>query len=127
MGRPTSSDQGAPAPTGPAFLGSPKLPSIAASGSPITGKLSFTAPARVDGILRGEVRSTALLVVGEQGSVEGIVHAAELVVLGEVRGEIRGVQRLEIGAHGRVYGRVETQSLVVHEGGLLDATCLVGL
>lgn len=126
MGRSTSDAAPPPAPTGPAFVGSPKLPSVGGDHAPITGKLSFSAPTRIDGPLRGEVRSTALIVVGERGSVDGVLRASELLVLGEVRGEIAGVHRLEIGAGGRVYGKVEARSLVVNEGGILEAKCTVG-
>jgi cytoskeletal protein CcmA (bactofilin family) len=110
----------------PAFIGSPKLPSIVGSDSPITGKLSFSSPTRIDGVLRGEVRSTALLVIGEKGSVDGTLRASELLILGEVRGEVQGARRVEIGAGGRVYGRVQARVLIVQEGGFLDAECVVG-
>src|SRR5207245_1468981 len=45
----------------------------------VTGRLSFTVPTRIDGTLRGEVRARDLLVIGESGFVEGIVHAPTLV------------------------------------------------
>ncbi|MFQ5667186.1 MAG: polymer-forming cytoskeletal protein [Candidatus Binatia bacterium] len=89
----------------------------------VSGRLSFTVPTRIDGRLRGEVRATKLLVVGEHAVVEGIVRAFKLVVLGEVRGEVRGAQRVEVGTQGRLLGTVETRSLVVKEGGCLDGDC----
>jgi cytoskeletal protein CcmA (bactofilin family) len=114
-----------PAPSGPAFVGLQKLPSLAGADAPITGKLSFSAPTRIDGALRGEVRSTALLVIGERGSVDGTLRPTELVVLGHVRGEVQGAERVEIGPGGRISGRLETRVLVVSEGGILDAYCVV--
>ena len=108
-----------------AFIGLQKLPSVAASDVPITGRLSFSTPTRIDGALRGEVRSTALLVVGERGSVDGTLRASELIVFGVVRGEVHAAERVEIGPGGRVYGRVETRAIVVSEGGVLDAECVV--
>jgi cytoskeletal protein CcmA (bactofilin family) len=91
----------------------------------VSGRLSFTVPTRIDGKLRGEVRASELLVVGEDAVVEGIVRALKLIVLGEVRGEVRGAERVEIGPSGRVMGTVETQSLVVNEGGCLDGDCRI--
>jgi len=91
----------------------------------VTGRLSFTVPTRIDGRLRGEVRASELLVVGEEAVVEGTVRAPKLVVLGEVRGEVRGAERVEIGPGGRLMGMVETQSLVVREGGCLDGDCRI--
>ena len=91
----------------------------------VSGRLSFTVPTRIDGRLRGEVRATDLLVVGEDAVVEGVVRALKLVVLGEVRGDIRGAGRVEIGPGGRLMGTVETHSLVVKPGGCLDGDCRI--
>ena len=41
----------------------------------VSGRLSFTVPTRIDGRLRGEVRASDLLVVGEDAVVEGVVRA----------------------------------------------------
>ncbi len=91
----------------------------------VSGRLSFTVPTRIDGRLRGEVRASDLLVVGEDAVVEGVVRAQTLVVLGEVRGDIRGAERVEIGPGGRLMGTVETHSLVVKAGGCLDGDCRI--
>jgi cytoskeletal protein CcmA (bactofilin family) len=91
----------------------------------VSGRLSFTVPTRIDGTLRGEVRASELLVVGEDALVEGTVRALKLLVLGEVRGEIHGAERIEVGPGGRLMGSVETQSLVVQEGGCLDGDCRI--
>ena len=91
----------------------------------VSGRLSFTVPTRIDGMLRGEVRASEMLVVGEDAVVEGIVRALKLVVLGQVRGEVRGAERVEIGTSGRLIGTVETHSLVVQEGGCLDGDCRI--
>jgi cytoskeletal protein CcmA (bactofilin family) len=95
------------------------------SDTSISGRLSFTGPTRIDGRLRGEVRANELLVVGEDAIVEGVVRAAQLVVLGEVRGDVRGAESVEIARGGRLMGSVEAQSLVVREGGYLDGDCRI--
>jgi len=91
----------------------------------VSGRLSFTVPTRIDGKLRGEVRASDLLVVGEQGFVEGVVRALKLVVLGEVRGEVRGAESIEVGRSGRLIGLVEAQTLTVAEGGCLEGDCRI--
>jgi cytoskeletal protein CcmA (bactofilin family) len=91
----------------------------------VSGRLSFTVPTRIDGKLRGEVRASELLVVGEDAVVEGVIRAPKLVVYGEVRGEVRGAERVEIAPGGRLMGTVETQSLIVKDGGCLDGDCRI--
>ena len=91
----------------------------------VTGRLSFTAPTRIDGKLKGEVRASDLLVVGEDGFVDGVVRALKLIVHGEIRGEVKVAERVEIGPTGRVLGTVETQCLIVNDGGYLDGDCRI--
>jgi cytoskeletal protein CcmA (bactofilin family) len=91
----------------------------------ITGKLCFSAPTRIDGTLRGEVRSTDLIVVGETAVVDGPIRATSLVVLGRVHGDVLGAERVEVGPRGVLQGAIETQDLVVREGGRLEGHCRV--
>ncbi len=92
----------------------------------VTGKLSFNAPTRIDGVLNGEVRASDLLVIGEEGKVDGAVRAQQLLVLGEVCGEVHVDGRTEIGATGKVRGVLHSRHLVVHPGAFLDGDCKIG-
>lgn len=103
----------------------PVLRSSLGHDTVVSGRLSFTVPTRIDGTLRGEVRASEMLVVGEDAIVEGVIRALKLVVLGQVHGEVRGAERVEIGTGGRLVGTVETHSLVVQEGGCLDGDCRI--
>jgi cytoskeletal protein CcmA (bactofilin family) len=86
----------------------------------VTGKLSFTTPTRIEGRLKGELRSTSMLVVGKEGVVHASVQADQLIVLGEVRGDVAAQARVEIHAGGRIIGDVRTAALVVKEGAVLE-------
>ncbi len=103
----------------------PVLRSSLGADTVVSGKLSFTAPTRIDGTLRGEVRASDMLVVGEDAIVEGVIRALKLIVLGHVRGDVRGAERVEIACGGRIIGTVEAQSLIVKEGGCLDGDCRI--
>lgn len=91
----------------------------------ITGKLSFSAPTRIDGKLKGEIRATDLLIIGEQAVVEGAVRAQKLVLHGEVQGDVISSERVEIPAGGRLRGSVQAPVVVVHEGAFLDGDCKI--
>ena len=92
----------------------------------VTGKLSFETATRIEGKLRGEVRATDLLVVGEEAVVHATVQASTLVVLGEIRGQVEGAARVEICAGGRLFGDVETKCLVVEEGATFEGRSRMG-
>ena len=96
------------------------------SDAEASGRLSFVSPTRIEGKLKGEVRSSDLIVVGPQGVVHATVRADKLVVMGEVRGEVLGASRIEVCAGGRLFGDVETQSFVVHEGATFEGRSRMG-
>ena len=91
-----------------------------------SGRLSFVSPTRIEGKVKGEVRSSDLIVVGPQAVVHATVRADKLVVMGEVRGEVLGASLIEICAGGRLFGDVETQSFVVHEGATFEGRSRMG-
>lgn len=93
--------------------------------SEVSGKLSFSGPTRIDGTLRGEVRASDVLVIGDTGYVDGTVHAASLLILGRIEGKVLGAERVEIGPRGVLRGAIETRTLVVQEGGVLEGDCKV--
>jgi cytoskeletal protein CcmA (bactofilin family) len=92
----------------------------------VTGKLSFATPTRIEGKLKGELRATALVVIGPQAVVQANVQAEKLVVLGEVRGQVQNASRIEICSGGRLYGDIETRCLVVEDGGTFEGRSKMG-
>ncbi len=106
-----------------AWLGREDVRTFLDPGTSVTGKLSFTAPTRIEGQLKGEVRASGLLMIGASAQVEAEVQAKTLIIEGQLRGEVRGADRVEIKTGGCLVGSVETRILVVNEGGHLEGDC----
>lgn len=92
----------------------------------VSGKLSFATATRIEGKLKGEIRSSDVLVIGPSAVVQATVRADRLVILGEVHGEVQGATRIQICAGGKLYGDVETRGLVIDEGGIFEGKCRMG-
>ncbi len=88
----------------------------------VSGKLIFSAPVRIEGRFRGEVSSVDLVVITEEGFVEGKVTAPRLLVMGELRGDIAGCDRVVLGPRAKVFGNIETRNLTVREGAYLEGS-----
>jgi cytoskeletal protein CcmA (bactofilin family) len=86
----------------------------------VSGRLIFNEPVRIEGCFRGEVRSIDLVVISEDGRVEGKVYAPRLLVMGELRGDVTAAERVALGPRARVYGNIDTQRLTVCEGAHFD-------
>ena len=92
----------------------------------VSGKLSFATATRIEGKLKGEIRSTDILVIGPSAVVQATVRADRLIILGEVHGEVQGATRIQICAGGKLFGDVETRGLIIDEGGLFEGRCKMG-
>ena len=86
----------------------------------VSGKLIFAEPVRIEGRFRGEVRSVDLVVVGEEGLIEGKVFAPRLLIMGELHGDLVGCDRVVLGPRAKVFGNIETRNLAISEGAYFE-------
>jgi cytoskeletal protein CcmA (bactofilin family) len=86
----------------------------------VSGKLIFNEPVRIEGRFRGEVRSVELVVIGEDGMVEGKVCAPRLLIMGELRGDVVGCDRIVLGVRAKVFGNIEARNLTIREGAYFE-------
>jgi cytoskeletal protein CcmA (bactofilin family) len=97
--------------------------SILSEGVEISGELTFNHGLRVDGIIKGKVRSDAFLVIGSKGRVEAEANVCRISINGEFRGVVHASDRIEIHKEGKVYGDVYTPCLIIEAGGLFEGKC----
>jgi len=86
----------------------------------VSGHLVFQEAVRIDGRFRGEISSIDLIVISEEGSVQGRIRAPRVLILGELQGDIVGAKSVVLGPRARVLGEIETVGLTVCEGARLD-------
>ncbi len=103
-----------------------EIQSLLGEGVEMTGELSFTHGLRVDGVVRGKVRSEGCLVIGANGRVEAEVAIQRISINGEFRGAIHASDRVEIHKDGRVYGEIYTPCLIIEAGALFEGKCNMG-
>jgi cytoskeletal protein CcmA (bactofilin family) len=89
-------------------------------GAEFEGKLTFEGTVRIDGVLRGEVFTDDVLIVGEGAVVEAEIEVGEIIIQGSVQGNIRAKRGIEILAPGRVKGDVTTPSLQIDKGVIFE-------
>ena len=97
--------------------------SILGDGVEFQGELSFTHGIRVDGVVRGKIRSESCLVIGPKGRVEADVAIRRVSIHGEFHGAIQASDRVEIHREGKVYGDLFTPCLIIEAGALFEGKC----
>ena len=92
----------------------------------VAGHLVFQEAIRIDGHFRGEVSSSELVVISEDGSVGGRIRSPRLVVLGELEGDITASKSVILGPRSRFKGKIEADNVTICEGAYLNADLRIG-
>jgi cytoskeletal protein CcmA (bactofilin family) len=105
--------------------GDKHIASLIGAGSTLVGDLAFSGGLRIDGTVRGSVRcvggeGSGMLVVSEQGAIEGEVRAAHLVVAGRITGPVYTTELVELQPKARVNGDVHYRALEMHHGAIVE-------
>jgi len=100
-----------------------EIVSLLGEGAEMTGEISFTSGLRVNGLIKGKVRSEATLEIGPKGRVEAEVNIRRISINGEFHGVIRASDRVEIFKDGRVFGDIYSPCLIIEAGALFEGRC----
>ena len=98
--------------------------SIVAAGVLLVGDIIFSGGLRIDGEVRGNVRSiegqAATLVIGAHGCVDGNIEVSRIVIHGLVTGHVHGRDRVELQATARVNCDVEYAAAEILPGAIIQ-------
>jgi cytoskeletal protein CcmA (bactofilin family) len=100
-----------------------EMTSLLGEGVEFVGELSFNFGLRVDGTVKGKIRSESMLIVGPKGKVEAEVSIKRIAINGEFHGVINASDRVEINRDGKVYGDIYTPCLIIEAGALFEGKC----
>ena len=103
-----------------------RLSSLIATGVQIEGDVIVTDGVRIDGQVTGNViakpETKGLLVLSEQGRIEGNVRVHDAVVNGTICGDIEVENFIELQAGARVTGAIRYRSLQMTCGARVEGT-----
>jgi cytoskeletal protein CcmA (bactofilin family) len=97
--------------------------SILGEGAEMTGEISFTSGLRINGIVKGKIKSDAILEIGPSGQVDAEVNIRKIVINGEFRGVVKASDRVEIHKEGKVFGDIYSPCLIIEAGALFEGRC----
>ncbi len=78
---------------------------------------------RLNTHFKGEIISDGVVVVHDQGEIEGEIRSRVVSITGKVKGAVHARERLEIKEHGILLGDIYTPCLLVDPGGFFDGQC----
>jgi len=99
---------------------SSKIETLIGQGIVITGDLKFNGGLHLDGKIVGNVTaedgSRSVLIISDQGFIEGDVHVSYAVINGTVKGNVYATEKLELSGHASITGNVHYNILEMVSG-----------
>lgn len=106
------------------YMAEQELVGLLEPGIEFDGKITAASGMiRVNTHVKGEIECGDVVVVADQGEVEGEIRTRFISVAGKVKGIVHAAEKAEIKANGIVLGDIHTSSLVIEPGGYFDGRC----
>ena len=100
--------------------------SLIGNGTTLKGDISSNGDLRIDGKLIGNVHSTAKVVIGANGVVEGDIYGVQADIMGKVTGTIKVKELLQLKASGTVNGNIHAGKLQIEPAATFNGACHMG-
>ncbi len=95
-------------------------------GTKIHGDIVSDGDIRIDGYLKGNIKTKGRLVIGNSGSIEGEIVCANVEISGTFKGKIHASELLTMKSTALVTGDILVAKLGVEPGSLFSGTCQMG-
>ena len=102
------------------------LNTIIGKGSAFEGRLSVQSTLRVDGRVKGTIKTSDSLVVGKEGDIDGDIAVRNAIVGGKLRGKLDASGKVVLESNSVFSGELKTTKLVIDEGAVFEGTCAMG-
>ncbi|MBK8608854.1 MAG: polymer-forming cytoskeletal protein [Chitinophagaceae bacterium] len=96
------------------------------AGTTITGDLESNGDIRIDGILNGNLKGKAKIIIGADGVVEGNIEGLQADIMGRVTGTIRVQELLFLHGKTEVHGDIYAGKLQVEPTAVFNGKCHMG-
>jgi cytoskeletal protein CcmA (bactofilin family) len=92
-------------------------------GTLTEGNVIAESDIRVDGVIKGNLKCTAKVIIGPSGFIEGEVTCQNAVIEGKLTGILRVAELLNVKETAEIVGDVTTGKLTIAAGAIFNVTC----
>jgi len=100
--------------------------SLIGAGTTITGDIVSSGDIRIDGILKGNIKGNARIVIGAEGCLEGDMEGLQADVMGKVTGRIDVRELLNLHGNAVVKGDIRAGKLQIEPTVTFNGNCRMG-
>jgi cytoskeletal protein CcmA (bactofilin family) len=97
--------------------------SLIGNGTTIKGDIISNADLRIDGVLIGNISSTAKIIIGSNGRVEGDIAGHNADISGTIIGTIKVKELLQLKSSSTVKGNIHASKLQIDPSAIFNGEC----
>jgi len=97
------------------------------AGTTLKGDLSSNSDLRIDGKVIGNIHSSAKVVIGANGVVEGDISGNQADIIGKVTGNIKAKDLIQLRGDSKVTGNLDAEKLQVEPSATFNGQCHMGV
>lgn len=95
-------------------------------GATIAGDMSSKTDIRIDGVLEGNLKCEAKVVIGKNGKVLGNISCASILVEGKIDGNVEAKDKMHLLASSVILGGLSTNKLIIEDGAMFNNVAMMG-
>jgi len=99
---------------------------LISEGTNLQGDVKSENDLRIDGTIHGNVISSAKVVIGPTGLVEGNIHGKQADITGKVNGNITVMEVLQLRGECNVKGNIHAATLQIDPTAIFNGQCQMG-
>ena len=99
---------------------------LVGAGTTITGDIESTGDIRIDGILKGNLKAKAKVIIGTDGVVEGDLEGQQADIMGRVTGKIKVQDLLYLHGSSILNGDIYAGKLQIEPTAVFNGKCNMG-
>ena len=96
---------------------------IIGAGTVVEGVLKASASTRIEGTVNGDITSEGVVVIANEGIVNGNITAMDVKISGTVKGNLIISGKTELVSNGKLVGDIKTGSLSIDETAIFQGNC----
>lgn len=96
---------------------------IIGASTVVEGVLKAAASTRVEGTVNGDITSEGVVVIANDGVVNGNITAMDVKISGTVKGNLNISGKTELVSNGKLVGDIKTGSLSIDETAVFQGNC----
>jgi len=100
-----------------------EINTLIGAGTVVAGDINVSSSSRIDGTVRGKVKSKGTLMLGNQGKIFGDISSEEVIIGGKVEGNIYARKNLVLEAKSFLKGDIYTKNIKIIEGAKFNGSC----